>query len=111
MLDAVNDRAVGAAENNVTVFSHQFHDQCFLTQITHFIEVLDIKIAMCLRNSIQKFGAVSGLGLFVSVRYRKGSEALADMARRNCPLLPFKVKRSSSFSGWAILLIFAFKIV
>ncbi len=31
--------------------------------------------AMCLRNSIQKFGAVSGLGLFVSVRYRKGSEA------------------------------------
>ena len=127
MLDAVNDRAVGAAENNVTVFSHQFHDQCFLAQITHFIEVLDIKtndtfhvrlvifmirpFAMCLRNSIQKFGAVSGLGLFVSVRYRKGSEALADMARRNCPLLPFKVKRSSSFSGWAILLIFAFKIV
>ena len=43
MLDAVNDRAVGAAENNVTVFSHQFHDQCFLAQITHFIEVLDIK--------------------------------------------------------------------
>ena len=44
MLDAVNDRAVGAAENNVTVFSHQFHDQCFLTQITHFIKVFNVKM-------------------------------------------------------------------
>lgn len=44
MLDAVNDRAVGAAENNVAVFSHQLYDQCFLAQITHFIEVFDIKM-------------------------------------------------------------------
>ena len=27
---------------------------------------------MCLRRSIQKFGAVSGLGLFFSVKYKRG---------------------------------------
>ena len=69
-----------------------------------------LPFAICLRSTIQKFGAVIGLGLFWSVRYRKGRDALADMARRNCPLLPLQVKSSSSFSGCAILLIFAFKI-
>jgi len=67
--------------------------------------------AICLRRSMQKFGAVSGLGLLASVRYKNGREALADMARRYWPFDPFKVKSSSSVSGCAILLILAFRIV
>ena len=67
--------------------------------------------AICLRKTIQNVGACRGLVLLVSVRYKKGREAFAEMDTRNCPLLPLHVKSSSSFSGCAILLIFVFKIV
>ena len=64
-----------------------------------------------LRRSIQKFGAVIGLGLFSSVRYMSGREALAEMQRRFCPEGVLIVSSSSSVSGCAILLIRPFKIV
>ena len=57
----------------------------------------------CFLKSMQKFGAVIGLGLFSSTRYTRGREALADNSSLNCPLPVLTVKRSSSFSGWAIL--------
>ena len=65
---------------------------------------------ICFLKTMQKLGAVMGLGLFLSVRYKKGREALADIARRCCPPGLFSVNRSSSFSGWAILLILLFII-
>ena len=62
-------------------------------------------VPMCFLSSMQKFGAVSGLGLLVSVKYTRGRLALADTERRRVSLLFFTVNISSSFSGWAILLI------
>ena len=38
-------------------------------------------VPMCFLSSIQKFGAVSGLGLLVSVKYTRGRLALADTER------------------------------
>ena len=55
-----------------------------------------------LRSTIQKFGAVSGLGLFSDVKQAKGRDAFADSSKRLvCPGI-LKVKSSSSFSGCAI---------
>ena len=64
--------------------------------------------AICLRSSMQKFGAVIGLGLLVSVKYIKGSDALAEIQRRLCPAGDLIVRRSSSASGCAILAILPF---
>ncbi len=66
---------------------------------------------MYLRKTIQKVGACRGAFLFSAVRYKKGREALAETAMRNCPFAPLQVKSSSSFSGCEILLIFEFKMV
>ena len=68
--------------------------------------------AICLRKSIQKFGAFIGLGLFVSVRYINGRDAEAESRRRACPMFPpLIVKISSSFSGCAIFAMRPFKMV
>ena len=64
--------------------------------------------AICFLRSIQKFGAVIGLGLLDSVKYISGREALADKTSRFCPAGVLTVKRSSSASGCAILAILPF---
>ena len=50
-----------------------------------------------------------GLGLFASVRYMSGRDALAEMESRLCPLGDLIVSRSSSASGCAIFAILPFK--
>ena len=68
-----------------------------------------LPFAMCFLKSIQKLGAVMGLGLFMSVRYMSGRDALAEMESRLCPLGDLIVSRSSSASGCAIFAILPFK--
>lgn len=84
MLDTVDDGIVVITEDQVTVFAHQLHDQCLVTQIAHLIQMFNVNMhntfqprlrdvhntpfCKCLRRSIQKLGAVMGLGLLVSVR-------------------------------------------
>ena len=41
-LDAVDDRLVVIAENDVRVFAHQLDDEPFDTRVTHLVEVLDL---------------------------------------------------------------------
>ena len=82
-----------------------------MRSIWGWVMLMTRPFAICLRKTIQNVGACRGLVLLVSVRYKKGREAFAEMDTRNCPLLPLHVKSSSSFSGCAILLIFVFKIV
>ena len=57
----------------------------------------------CFLSSIQKPGAVIGLGLFLSVKYMSGSEASADNNSRYWVPLFLIVNSSSSDSGCAIL--------
>ena len=59
--------------------------------------------AICFLRSIQKFGAVIGLGLLDSVKYISGREALADKTSRFCPAGVLTVKRSSSASGLSLI--------
>ena len=103
MLDAVQDGAVFLTEDDVAVLAHQLNDEALLPQISQLIEVLDLKlddtlksrwdtltmrpVPMCFLSSMQKFGAVSGLGLLVSVKYTRGRLALADTERRRVSLL------------------------
>ena len=42
VLDAVDDSIVIVTEDQVTVLSHQLHDQRLVTQIPHLVEMLDI---------------------------------------------------------------------
>ena len=57
----------------------------------------------CFLRSMQKFGAVSGLGLLSCNIYTSGRLALADSKSLYCPLLFLIVIKSSSSSGCAIL--------
>ena len=83
MLDTVDDGIVVITEDQVTVFAHQLHDQCLVTQIAHLIQMFNVNMhntfqprlgdvhntaVLQVRRSIQKLGAVMGLGLLVSVR-------------------------------------------
>ena len=43
MLDAVENPVVFITENNIAVLTHQLNDQLLVTEITHFIEMLDMK--------------------------------------------------------------------
>ena len=44
MFDAVDDQAgIFIYQDNITVFSHKFHDQFFLYHITQFIQVFKMK--------------------------------------------------------------------
>ena len=49
MLDTVDDGIVVITEDQITVFAHQLHDQRLVTQIPHFVEMLDIDM----HNSFQ----------------------------------------------------------
>ena len=60
-------------------------------------------LLICFRSSIQKFGAVRGAALFVSVRYSKGRLALELINIRYCVLSDFMVSINSSDSVCAIL--------
>lgn len=84
MFDTVKDRIVLLTEDQVAVFSHDLHNQLLAADIAEFVQMLELKIRirsspgwvtermralpMCLRSSIQKFGAVIGPGLLLSVR-------------------------------------------
>ena len=75
MFDTVNDTVILITENNVAVFAHNLYDQPLMAQIPKLIQVFNFKfifvilpLAICFRSSIQKFGAVIGLGLFSVVR-------------------------------------------
>ena len=57
----------------------------------------------CFLKSMQKLGAVIGLGLLSSVRYISGRLALAEITSLYWPFCVFIVRRSSSASGCAIL--------
>ena len=79
MLDTVDDHSFFITENNIAVLAHDLNDQGFAAQISKFIQVLDLEaddpfqgrlrmptmrpFAICFLRSIQKFGAVIGLGL------------------------------------------------
>lgn len=79
MLDTVDDHSFFITENNIAVLAHNLNDQGFAAQISKFIQVLDLEAddpfqgrlrnaydaAICnsFLRSIQKFGAVIGLGL------------------------------------------------
>ena len=80
MLDAVDDHSRIVQKNDVAVFAHDLNDQFLLAQISQFIEMLDgdlddsapspagsplwmRPLLMCLRSSMQKFGAVIGFAL------------------------------------------------
>ena len=62
-----------------------------------------LPLLKCFLRSIQKFGAVSGLGLLSCNIYTSGRLALADKRSLYCSLLFLIVMKSSSSSGWAIL--------
>lgn len=84
MFDTVNDLTLIVTENDIAVLSHNFNDQVFPAKVTKFVEMFNRKMndtlksrlpdinnaaaLICLRRSIQKFGAVIGLGLFFEVR-------------------------------------------
>ena len=84
MFDTVKDRIVLLTEDQVAVFSHDLHNQLLAADIAEFVQMLELKnkntlesrlgngenaaLPMCLRSSIQKFGAVIGPGLLLSVR-------------------------------------------
>ena len=84
MLDTVNDRSVFGTENDVAVFPHDFNNELLLAKVAQLIKMFDCKqmirssfgceisvirlLLICFLRSIQKLGAVIGLGLFVSVR-------------------------------------------
>ena len=59
----------------------------------------------CFLKSIQKLGAVIGLGLLCFVRHTNGRLALADKVNRYCPSFVLNVISNSSVSGCAILYI------
>ena len=44
MLDTVDDHAFVIAEDDVGMLAHQLDDQCFMTKIAHFVQVLDFHI-------------------------------------------------------------------
>ena len=98
MFDTVKYHVIFITENDIAVFSHQSmisflclrsprSSKCSIsnTRIRSIsgcvIEVIR-PLATCFRSSIQKFGAVIGLGLFVPVIYTSGKDALADKSRR-----------------------------
>ena len=81
-------------ENNIAVFAHDLHDQILAAKIAKLIQMLDCKMndplqfglpdihdpAVCnvlSQKHTVKLGAVMGLGLFASVRYMSGRDALA----------------------------------
>lgn len=84
VLDTIQYFVVLIAEDDVAVLSHDFDDQLFAAQITQLIQVFQFKnddsfrpgwemetiraFWTCFRSSIQKFGAVMGLGLLSRVR-------------------------------------------
>ena len=43
MLDTVKDHAILPAENQITVFSHQLHNQKLTAQVSHFIQMFNLK--------------------------------------------------------------------
>ena len=81
MFDTVDNLVIRCAENNIAVFSHQLHNQIFTAEIAEFIEMFYFKtydsfqsrlltdtifpFPICFLKSMQKFGAVIGLCLFV----------------------------------------------
>lgn len=44
VFDAVDDSAVRIAENDIAPLAHQLHDQGFLTQVAHLVQVLDLEV-------------------------------------------------------------------
>ena len=44
MFDTVEDRAVRAAENDIAVFSHQFDDKQLAAEVTHLVQMFDLKM-------------------------------------------------------------------
>ena len=44
MLDTVDDGIVVITEDQVTVFAHQLHDQCLVTQIAHLIQMFNVNM-------------------------------------------------------------------
>ena len=44
MLDTVDDHAGIITEDDIAVLAHEFNSQCFPAQISHFIQVFNLKI-------------------------------------------------------------------
>ena len=121
VFDAVDDSAVRIAENDIAPLAHQLHDQGFLTQVAHLVQVLDLEVDDALHVRLADLHDPSVCDMLAQkhAEIRRGERTLvcwcrSDIKRQGSArrhgeavltVRSFKAKSSSSVSGCAILLI------